>query len=229
MNIPEYVIGFDIETIDVLPSAKVLSMSGVTIKVSNMQIVAVFDFIIDPEDPTQIHRTESYSTRAWHNDFGEESFKPSKESHEITWGGHLKLDAVVKMVLTELTAYRKSDYVITSCGPDFDMVILQDVARYYGVRFNLKYSSYDSVRTAKRGMDALGLPYLTSDLLERFPLLKDQNLKHTSKFDALEEALITARYYNILNHLGKNLDESLHSSTPATPEIEKTGNPSTDI
>lgn len=213
-NIPEYVIGFDVETKDTLPTAKVLSLSGACIRVKDMQLVSCFDYIIDPNDASQVNRTESYATLQWHKNFGPERFKPTQRAYDITWGGHLTLDKSLKNIINELKAYKKSNHVITSCGPDFDMVILQDLARYYGMRYDIRYSVYDSVRTAKRGLDALGLPYMTDELLEAFPLLKDEDLRHTSRFDSLEEALITARYYNVLDSLNTNKPEPEVSTEP---------------
>lgn len=221
IKIPEYVIGFDVETKDVLPSAKVLSLSGACIRVSDMQLCSVFDYLIDPNDPSQANRSESYSTLKWHENTGPERFKPSEKSKEITWSGHHTMDQVLKRVIGELKAYKKSNHVITSCGPDFDMTILQDLARYYGINYDIRYSIYDSVRTAKRGLDALGLPYITPDLMEKYAILQDEDLRHTSKFDAVEEAVITARYYNVLMSLRGNIDAALHTTTPTILETKE--------
>lgn len=223
IKIPEYVIAVDVETKDTMPTAKVLSISAACIRVKDMQLMSVLDYHIDPNDPTQVNRTESYSTLNWHKDFGPERHKPTQRAYDITWGGKMILADVLKRILSELNAYRKSNHVLAACGPDFDMVILQDCARYYGMRYDLRFSNYDSVRTAKRGMDALGLPYITPDLIEKYDLLKDEDLRHTSKFDAVEEAVIVARYYNVLTTLGPLVSAELHNTTP-TIEVEEPTN-----
>lgn len=200
-DIPMYVIGFDVETKSTCAKSVLLSASAAVIRVADMQLVSIFDYIFDPNDDTQNGRQINPGTMRWWEDLGSERHKPSVKAKEITWSGTHKLGDCIKNILTELNAYRKSPHVITSCGPDFDMVILKDVADFYQVRYPLSFSRYDSVRTAKRGLDALGEPYLTEELLEEYEILKDEDLRHTSKFDAVEEAVITARFYNVLASL----------------------------
>ncbi len=153
----------DIETLDTIPSAVILSIGACVIETSVPKQYAVF--YTEPSVASQGNRTQSLDAIAWWNTQGN---APVNGTLSLL---HALMD--LRTYFEQLTTRP----IIWCKGTDFDVAILDHAYKQVGLQVPWKYNDVRDFRTIKKV----------------FPDRVDPNLTNEYPHNALEDAIFQAR------------------------------------
>ncbi len=202
VDIPEVVVGADVETKSTKPNAYMVSMACVAFDIKTLTQIANIYRTIDPNDENMkppFFDTEE-STMKWWRGEGNPDYAPDPAAFKEAFSGTAKLPDAMKEIVDFLEPIRKKHkHVITTRGPEFDIPIIRNALRqcdlYEGI-FR-RYAINDSDRTAERVLVALDMD-INVDSEERLWCATNQYVSHMPAFDAGMSAYRTARMYHLL-------------------------------
>lgn len=192
-------ITIDTETMDITPTALILSIGAFAFDVTNLDATqqAIIDVTNDPDlqdhsphafyrrvesfDQLMSGRTVSAPTQEWWRKQGE-------DAHEALTGKRISLGKSLSE-LKQWIAQHPADTSIYFRGTDFDGAILESAYRAVGIECPWKYNGKRDIRTYIDAMVRGGKGYI-KDHQPCFPIVK-----HHSLHDAMSDAEQMATAY----------------------------------
>lgn len=196
-TIPSTITGIDLETKGTKLNAFILALGGVTFDVRKYQLVECSRLELDPEDKEAKELfTEDAETLRWWEEFDKNPWSPSELARKIAWGGTTPHREGITFFAKMLEQLNKRNSIFTARGPEFDMRVLEVTCVRYGIDHNLRFSNFDSDRTAERMLKALGCSPISENELEKYIRCTDANGPlHSAHYDAAKEGYRTMRAY----------------------------------
>ena len=199
-DLPEEVVGVDVETKSTSPTAYVVSIASVSFNVRTLSQTSAFYRTIDPNDVDAVACfTEDADTMKWWRGEGDPSYSPDPIAYKEAFSGTDKMPQVFKDLVDYLEPIRrKFKHVITTRGPEFDIPIISNVLRQCGLYEGIfrRYSANDSDRTAERFTIAFAFD-LDYDCEKVMWCKTKEYVPHMPAFDAGMSAYRTARLYHL--------------------------------
>lgn len=143
MSVDKVHVMVDIETLDVIPSAVILSMGAAVITDS----LTPMTFYIELDANDQYERTKSQSTIDWW----------SKQIDGLMPKGETNIAAGLLKFSTWISSLR-ADPIIWCKGTDFDTAILSHAYNQYKLTVPWKYNSVRDFRTVKKLFPSYNFP-----------------------------------------------------------------------
>lgn len=202
VEIPEVVVGADVETKSTAPNAYMLSFACVAFDIRTLTQVANIYRTIDPNDENMVEpyfHTDESTLKWWRGDV-DPQYAPDPAAYKEAFSGTTKLPDALKDIVDFLEPIRKKQkHVVSSRGPEFDIPIIRNALRqcdlYEGI-FR-RFSNNDSDRTAERVLAALGMEIEYVNEKHHWCNLHEW-VEHMPAFDAGRTAYRTARMYHLL-------------------------------
>ncbi len=202
VQIPEVIVGADVETKSTNPNAYLISFACVAYDVRTLMQLANIYRTIDPNDENMVepyfHTDEG--TMKWWRGEGNPDYAPDPQAFKEAFSGTTKLPDALKDIVEFLEPIRKKHkHTLTTRGPEFDIPIIRNALRqcdlYEGI-FRT-FSNNDSDRTAERVLAALDMEI--DDVKEKHHWCnQNEFVEHMPAFDAGRSAYRTARMYHLL-------------------------------
>lgn len=209
-TVPALITGIDLESKDTQLSAYILALGSVTFDVKKYQLTECSRMELDPEDPEAKELfTESPATMRWWNEVDKNEFAPTELARKIAFGGATLHRGGIEFFNRVLTTLNKRNSIFTARGPEFDMRLFEVTCRRYGIDHRLRFSNFDSDRTAERMLSALGCPKISENELKKYIRCTEADGPlHSAHFDAAKEGYRTMRAYWLVAIAGAyGLDE----------------------
>lgn len=196
-TIPSTITGIDLETKGTKLNAFILALGGVTFDVRKYQLVECSRLELDPEDKEAKELfTEDAETIRWWEEVDKNPWSPSELARKIAWGGTTPHRQGIIFFAKMLEKLNERNSIFTARGPEFDMRVLEVSCVRYGINHNLRFSNFDSDRTAERMLKALGCSAISENELEKYIRCTDANGPlHSAHYDAAKEGYRTMRAY----------------------------------
>lgn len=212
VEIPEVIVGADVETKSTQPNAYMLSFACIVFDVRTLTQLANIYRTIDPNDENMVEpyfHTDEGTLKWWRGDV-DPQYAPDPAAYKEAFSGTTKLPDALRDIIEFLEPIRKKHkHVISTRGPEFDIPIIRNALRqcdqYEGI-FR-RFANNDSDRTAERVLTALGMEIEYVNEKHHW-CNQHEWVEHMPAFDAARTAYRTARMYHLLyliRHYGSDV------------------------
>lgn len=193
-KLPAQFTGLDIESKSTELNAYILSfgLCKINMKKFRPDQVVGYELEADNEEAGKLFHT-CPRTMGWWGKAGDpnDPYAPSLEAKALAFKGRFDHYEGIKVLHKFLHNFNNDNCVFTSRGPEFDMRIVENACKSYGLNWRLRFSNFDSDRTYERVGNALGVLPPTEKFVASY--LGSQFVKHCAKSDAAFEAFNGAR------------------------------------